>query len=263
MLSIIRGIFNSIASYRLEDDEYPVDYHDYSSSSDRSLTANPYYVKQRDTWDCGLACIKMVIKWNNINVDDDISVLSSDTISTYNSPLWTIDLYCYLRSHNYDAIMYTKTTDIDDIIAFHKGLDWYDEGVNDMIRINGNFMLAKNNNWMIIQDAFHIDNVFIDCLISDNAVAIVLVDSSTINSSAISDRNDTRYTGHYILVIAFDQDSLEAIYLDPAKDDLRQRVHVDVLNKARNHVGTDNDVIVCYKHHRDSQHHQVESPQDH
>ena len=55
------------------------------------------HVKQRSNWDCGIACLMMVAKWISYCEDDFHNHIIDNEISIRTKPLWTIDLYCFLR----------------------------------------------------------------------------------------------------------------------------------------------------------------------
>jgi len=59
-------------------------------SSNRETKYLDIYTKQMYSWDCGLACCAMALKYMDMKLDSD-SLYSHPLVKS--SPLWTIDLY--------------------------------------------------------------------------------------------------------------------------------------------------------------------------
>ena len=80
----------------------------------------------------------------------------NNSISDNRNPLWTIDLYCFIRSQEstlLSAVMYTQYIGID---PTHYNIDWYKKTYSDyeLNRVNSNFNLAYDSNWDIIKVLF-------------------------------------------------------------------------------------------------------------
>ena len=76
------------------------------------------YVSQDGNWDCGVAVIRMVIKWSSSSSSASPSVQMTPTHALglsefYNrrSPLWTIDIFhCLLKSSSLENIVFYTTS---------------------------------------------------------------------------------------------------------------------------------------------------------
>lgn len=56
-----------------------------------------------------------------------------------------------------------------------------------------------------------------------------------------------RYAGHYIFLVGFDSNTDEVLFLDPSSDSGMKYVSSGILDVARSHPGTDNDIIIIKK----------------
>ena len=61
------------------------------------------FVHQISKYDCGRACVQMVLKMKNL-FKDEIDFLPDENLTT----MWTVDLYYDLRMHNVDCLFCTK-----------------------------------------------------------------------------------------------------------------------------------------------------------
>lgn len=79
------------------------------------------------------------------------------SISNNCCPLWTIDLYCFLRAqaqeeiNDFSATMYTQYIGVD--LTHYNNIDWYTKTYSDLelCRVKNNFDLAQNRGWDIVQ----------------------------------------------------------------------------------------------------------------
>ena len=211
------------------------------------------FVHQSFSWDCGIATTSMVLLWCQI-VDKgiDTAPLQFDD----GTPLWTIDLYVFLRSRNVDAVMSTSEKGIAKV---HGDISWYREHLEkDRERVNSKFFLAEQNSWRI-DDAISTEELA-EALADkrylpkyddkgregedDEKVAIVLVNINNLIPRAGIDQD--KYSGHYVLVLSYDPRSEEFIYLDPSKaTSATKRVSLESMSRSRESPGTDHDVILC------------------
>ena len=230
----------------------------YQSHKDElSSLHKEYYkihTKQRSNWDCGIACLQMASKWSSYCKDDFKTIILDHEISVRTTPLWTIDLYCFLRENNVNSIMYTTTIGIS---SSHRELGWYQNHLSDDInRVNSKFQLAKDQNWII-------NNIIVDLnivadAIENGASAIILVDNILFHKTNHDKHNDdiynyneeksneslVEYAGHYIFLIEYDPTRKFFTYLDPAVNACTSTVSYDTLDSARSHTGTDFDIII-------------------
>jgi hypothetical protein len=228
-------------------------------SDDKNGYNNEYikiHVKQRSNWDCGIACLMMVAKWISYCEDDLHNNIINNEISIRTTPLWTIDLYCFLRDNNIDCMMYTRTIGIS---STHRDLSWYQNYLSDdSSRVDHKFKLAKDKCWIIHEKVVDLNDVANN--IANGASAIILVDNFLLHNYNENEQydynddlyhyNDTsnkrkhEYAGHYIFLVEFNPIKKIFSYLDPAMDASLITVSFNVLEKARSHIGTDYDIII-------------------
>ena len=73
------------------------------------------HVSQREQWDCGVACVLIVLQWANISGD-------TTTLLELGRPLWTIDIFHFLWSHNVEVTMLSTSLDLN---PEHYSNAWY------------------------------------------------------------------------------------------------------------------------------------------
>jgi len=197
------------------------------------------YVRQSSNWDCGIACLSMVLKWSNA-ADQTPLVFDKST------PLWTIDLYVFLKQRGLrDAIFYTTCKGIN---RDHFAIDWYKRHIEaDVLRVERKFQEAKDNEWAV-NDAISLLQIGNLLLQGGGAgkscVVILLVDNNLLKKKTTTSSSALQYAGHYILLVHFDAEKQTFLYLDPSTD--ANPVCIDIAHLMSAHVasGTDQDVIV-------------------
>lgn len=216
-----------------------------------------YYISQRYSWDCGIACSTMVLKWANLVTLANKSISKRNLIDEtpyqyeWETPLWTIDLYCFLRERGVDAEM---TTSFKGMNKTHKDIQWYQNHMNideDAELVEQKFQRAEDMKWSIgthtstqkLSELFVSFQVF-SC--EEEIVAIVLVNMLYLENPKHKDPG-TQYAGHYVLIIDFDVKRDQFSYLDPAKNGNVRRVSSQTLDIARSSRGTDGDLIIAKK----------------
>lgn len=198
------------------------------------------YEPQSYSWDCGPTCCTMVLRF--VTAPDQ-----SAMASTFTTPFWTIDLYCFLRERLVRAVMYTTCKGIN---ASHYEEPWYKDHIAaDAEHVQEMFQRAAANSWEIILERVSIEAL--SSMIQDEEnVAIILIDNNRLCNPAtdVEKVQDSMYAGHYILLVSYDTAADAFLYLDPAGDSSVRRVSSRQLDYARSHAGTDGDLIVCQKH---------------
>ncbi len=199
-----------------------------------------YFEEQKGLYDCGLCCVKMVLKWHNINGYSEFNVhkiVNEHEISTFTTPLWTIDLYCFLRTHNVNCIMFTTTIGVNPALY---DIDWYNRHINiDLKRVQDKFALAEHNQWIIKNVSLTMSEIISKFIDSNNIIAIILVDSNILNCTGKLD-----YSGHFIVLSAYKSETNKFEYVNPSSNKpFYKYIDVDKLEKARKAIGTDDDLI--------------------
>lgn len=99
------------------------------------------FTSQETNWDCGLACITMLLKYYEC-YSSATQELCETARNESEGPLWTIDLYCLLRDCGIHwSTMHTKCIGIH---PNHSKLDWYKNHLDkDTERVEQKFLRAK------------------------------------------------------------------------------------------------------------------------
>lgn len=188
------------------------------------------HFRQRDTWDCGVACLCMVLpetSWEEV-------ALACGTES-----IWTIDLAVALRSFGASFIFSTKTIGCD---PSYRRLPFYSrENVlcDDETRVARLFDTVD----FPVYRATVSDDVLISILRAGYCV-IALVDLKFL-------RPLPTYTGHYVVLHGVRKEDGYILYHDPAADDSQMARGDDInaispsdLHTARTAYGTDQDLLI-------------------
>lgn len=193
-------------------------------------------VRQIQSWDCGLACCSMLLKWIGLDID----CVESEEFYGRKSPLWTIELFLYLRKYFGAGIsMHTIYLGVNPATVTQ---EWYLKNslVGEYGSVTQMFVDAKSQNWNVVKGEVcpELLKVTIGMV---NKAAIVLVDNSTFNGE-----ESLSYTGHYVVLIDYNAVLDTFTCLNPA---VLYPVHVAaaVVEKARLFPGTDQDILICTK----------------
>ena len=234
MATLVRGLITGLWQYldaadNCTDDEYYMGLYD------------DIFVHQSYKWDCGIATTSMVLLWCNLV---DQSVDTNPLTFDDGTPLWTIDLYVFLKTKNVDAVMSTREKGIGEA---HVDISWYREHLDkDRERVTHKFSLAEQNSWRI-DDPVSTEDLATKLSTKGQEtenVAIVLVNINNLVPRAGVDPN--KYSGHYLLLLSYDSRREEFVYLDPAKTtSATKRVSLEAMTRSRLSPGTDEDLIVC------------------
>jgi len=194
--------------------------------------------KQNSSWDCGIACTTMCLKWSNAA---DQSPLLFDK----STPLWTIDLFVFLRRRGFDqSFFYTTCPGIN---RDHFEMDWYKNHIDtDVVRVEQSFNEAREKNWPV-EDAISLLEVGKQLAQGGGGgkecVVILLVDNNILKLKTSTAK--LGYAGHYILLVDFDLVNESFLYLDPSSNfPIATRIPIDRLLSAHLADGTDRDLII-------------------
>ncbi|KAI9015232.1 Guanylyl cyclase, partial [Phycomyces nitens] len=187
-------------------------------------------------WDCGIACIAMVLQGLGIrcslrSLADQCAVKS----------VWTIDLV-YLLRNNYEGD-FTYYTSYFGSRREHQGNTFYqDDFDEDERRVNKLFGSAKSNSIHVVRMMLPLDD-FKRFLYCQRFVIVVLV-----NARLLKCQKCRLFiiiiiiqTGHFICLIGYDPTENLFIYRDPAVVYSYCTISAEDLDNARKASGTDHD----------------------
>ncbi|XP_051121668.1 guanylyl cyclase 1 isoform X2 [Andrographis paniculata] len=200
------------------------------------------HINQECMWDCGLACVLMVLRSLNVY---SCSLLELGEICRTTS-IWTVDLAYLLQKFSVSFTYCTVTLGANpdfSVETFYK-----DQLSNDLVRVN-----------MLFQEARHA-GIHIECrsvgtkelstiILSGKYVAIALVDQYKLSHCGADDYDSdmyssSSYTGHYIVICGYDGATDEFEIRDPASSRKRERVSCRCLEWAHKSFGTDEDLLL-------------------
>lgn len=222
------------------------------------------HVRQRAQWDCGLACISMVLSKHDIGHTYDMILKRSKDMGLGES-IWTIDLLRLLVTFGVpQVVMYTAELGVK---PTYKGEAFYLKGFEvDEQRVNNIFRNAANLGLNIEHSRLSLGDLQLH--LSRQGIAIVLIDASLYKKASDANTNRTIWSdilnkfwyywiinissgdsksgfiGHYVVVTAFDESSDVFQYLDPASDEPLHTIDIDSFEGARDSFGTDCDIIL-------------------
>ncbi|XP_075513409.1 guanylyl cyclase 1 isoform X2 [Primulina tabacum] len=202
------------------------------------------HINQQYTWDCGLACVLMVLRTLGV-YDCDIQDLEDLCCTT---SIWTVDLAYLLQKFSVIFTYCTVTLGANpdfSVETFYK-----EQLPNDLVRVD-----------MLFQEAREA-GIFVECrsvstseisehISSGKYVAIALVDQYKLSYSrpdgvCVSDicSGSAGYTGHYIVICGYDAVTDEFEIRDPASTRKHEKIASWCLGHAHKSFGTDEDLLL-------------------
>lgn len=202
------------------------------------------HINQLHSWDCGLACVLMVLRTLGIK---DCNVQELEELCCTTS-IWTVDLAYLLQKFSVNFSYFTVTLGANP--SFSVETFYKEQLSNDLVRVDMLFQKARDAGINI--ECRSISSKEISLLIlSGNFLAIALVDQYKLSHSWLEDvcasdfcNNTPDYTGHYVVICGYDADADEFEIRDPASSRKYGRVNSKCLEKARKSFGTDEDLLL-------------------
>ncbi|XP_005103474.1 protein GUCD1 [Aplysia californica] len=217
---------------------------------ERHVVSVPY-VQQCYHWDCGLACVSMILQMFK-EPCDDVYTKDLDFVQCGES-VWTIDLAYILNRHKVHTSMYTVTLGVHE--SHHKKAFYKESIGEDAIRVNKMFDNALQNGLSVEKRSLSIDDLM-EHLQRDNPV-IALVDWTQMKCEWCDSKlkqcwscitcHAGPYQGHYVVVCGYDRQKGLIYYKNP---DARAHdmccMQMSQFDKARTSDGTDEDILYIY-----------------
>lgn len=211
----------------------------------RSYFIDVPHVQQAFTWDCGLACVLMVLRTLGLDCCHGIAELEKLCRTT---SVWTVDLAYLLHKFSVNFSFFTVTIGAN---PQYSAETFYREQLQeDIDRVDELFGKALDAGISIQRRSISAyDIAFL--ILSGHCIAIALVDKSKLNSSWMNDVHDMQqfdedsdYMGHYVVICGYDADACEFEIRDPASSRKREMVPMKSLDEARKSFGTDEDILL-------------------
>lgn len=225
-------------------DQSPCSINSISPSLSRSLFIEVPHINQIYTWDCGLACVLMVLKTVGVN-NLDIQALAELCCTT---SIWTVDLAYLLQRFSIAFSYFTVTFGANpnySVESFYK-----EELPNDLDRVDTLFQKAVEAGIDIQCRSISGEEISV-LILSGKYIAVALVDHSKLSHAWLEDvhvpgvfSNNSDYTGHYVLICGFDAEADMFEIRDPASSKKHKRISSKSLEEARKAFGTDEDILL-------------------
>ncbi|KAL6977406.1 hypothetical protein U1Q18_026204 [Sarracenia purpurea var. burkii] len=240
-------------------------------------------INQQHAWDCGLACVMMVLRTLGINSCNiqELEVLCCTT------SIWTVDLAYLLQRFHVSFSYFTVTLGANPNFSMET---FYKEQLpNDLMRVDMLFQKAMEAGINIQCRSLSGEEIS-QLILSGKYVAIALVDhyklsfgtltlnrtkqeqerewmrgseaiQKSLSQSWLEDvcvsgfySGDSGYTGHYVVICGYDAIKDEFEIRDPASSRKHEKVTSKCLEEARKSFGTDEDILLISLEKSPSQH---------
>ncbi|KAG1682430.1 Protein GUCD1 [Nymphon striatum] len=232
------------------------------------------HVPQKYNWDCGVACVMMVI---NAQARADLNNHFKEICEEegFEKSVWTIDLCYLLKRYNmnflfcstrlgvdpdfskmtyYGSMLKTHTTRVEAKIACAKkmGIE-----MDERLRREG-FTSNRGIGALISIDLLpvYLNNI-IDHLNTGKPIIVLVNGNHLYCLECIPNKIKTiflnlvtcghpPYCGHYIVIIGYDINCKVIYYEDPLKENKTCKISFENFDKARTAYGTDEDIIFIF-----------------
>ncbi|KAK4436580.1 Guanylyl cyclase 1 [Sesamum alatum] len=235
-----RNHFNFVEAYSIQESSN----NDQHEASVLSHFVEVPHINQQHTWDCGLACVLMILRALDV-YDCNIQELEELCRTT---SIWTVDLAYLLQKFSVRFTYCTVTLGANpdfSVETFYK-----DQLPNDLVRVNMLFQEAREAGIDIECRSVSAKEIS-DFILSGKYVAIALVDQYKLSHSQLEDAcvsdfysGSPGYTGHYVVICGYDAVTNEFEIRDPASSRKHERVTSWCLEQAHKSFGTDEDLLL-------------------
>jgi hypothetical protein len=252
----------------------PVDF-----TADLPAATSIQHVRQKETWDCGVACLIMVLNWaleKQKNTATSIDDVDRDTLLAElgTKSVWSIDLVWLLhhrinQANNPLPLRYLFSSQSLQVNVSHRKLEYYQPSfVADRERVEILFTRLQYQPAPIMENKRLSLKRIVRLIREPRCIAIALVDHSILSQqSTIQDDAGCTwssavnhvYAGHYILLLGISHDvsDMETSHMfslvieNPAASWYNKshgRIPVELFMRAWRTPGTDEDIIFLFKH---------------
>lgn len=196
--------------------------------------------KQKENWDCGLACVQMVL---GVLGDDEASKPPQAALRARiaSESVWTIDVAYLLAEYGVECQYLTATAAVDETAYSHSAF-YASSLAEDARRVNLLFRHAAEASVDVQKRTLSAAELWNLCREEDTLV-IALVDVRLLYRRG-AEPPPGHYLGHYVLIVGLDDERGGYVVNDPARDDERTFVPADALETARHAEGTDQDLLL-------------------
>ena len=226
-----------------------------------AAAAHPYYVQQRHSWDCGLACAQMVLRrlglWRAGFTERTLCAL----VESPSRSVWTVDIALMLQALGVEAlVLHTLLAGVD---PAHAARAYYASALtgpaSEAPRIAAAFAAARQRGIAVRVPSALPSAYLLQRLRQQTHCFVVLVDMRLLRCEACGPEHSARelaglsrpqeYNGHYVLLTGVEEGAAGGgcvvRYLDPSPLGAAAGCSMSAacLDAARQAPGTDEDVI--------------------
>ena len=198
------------------------------------------HIRQRKSWDCGLACIEMIthLYQNQATFNEIYQLCRTDSI-------WTVHLSSILLQRNIPHSIVTTCAgvnqDLESLTFYRNHIDKEKSDVLDL------FQTSINAGINIVERGFTAIE-FRNLLLTRQVVLILLVDTRGLRciECGCMKRNwlSCGFAGHYVVVSSYDVEKEAFEYHDPAGRTHTCWMNMNDFDRCRLVKGTDEDVVI-------------------
>nr|XP_043632334.1 guanylyl cyclase 1-like [Erigeron canadensis]XP_043632335.1 guanylyl cyclase 1-like [Erigeron canadensis] len=202
------------------------------------------HIKQLRSWDCGLACVLMVLRTLGLDHYDlqDLEEICRTT------SIWTVDLAYLLQKLSISFSYFTVTLGANPDFSVE---NYYKEQLaNDIGRVDMLFQRSVEEGIKIEHRSIKGEEI-VFLILSGKYIIIALVDQCILSQPWKEDVSMPRfytdtaaYTGHYVVICGYDAHADEFEIRDPASSRKSDRISSKCLDQARKSYGTDEDILL-------------------
>lgn len=205
------------------------------------------HVHQLFNWDCGLACVLMVLQGGAVPAAGNADMAMMRRYCHVTS-IWTIDLAHLLRRFGADVAM--TTTVVGANPAFSSEAFYAANLPEDERRVHQLFLDAPGADIPVYEQSLGSTEIQ-EALMSGRYVVIALVDKTALEPPSFAPWNfqadfaaDVAYIGHYIVVFGYCAQTDRYEIMDPATEACHVSISAATFERSRHAFGTDEDLLL-------------------
>ena len=244
----------------------------------QGITFLASHVRQRETWDCGIACLQMILDDDNDeeNEEGESSYQAIlDAIGSHTQSIWTADLVWYLNHHltindnkkknKYSCWFVTKSLcpnpEWEQLKyyqqAYSEDCQRVTQRIDDMQQQQQSLHDHPTVSLQQVTESLPLA-VVIELIQREDCIAMALVDHTlllleehTHNTQSL-EQEQQHYVGHYILLTGILQEEndpeIRLVVHNPAVDKAPTYVSLKTFERAWRAQGTDEDIVFVFFH---------------
>eukprot|EP00980_Cylindrotheca_fusiformis_P010543 scaffold2334_cov118-Cylindrotheca_fusiformis.AAC.15 len=175
------------------------------------------HCSQLESWDCGIACLLMVLRWLSPTQENYLSQMTPEEMSKRQALLqhinsesiWTADIVLQLQGllENAEYVFCSKHLAVNDS---YKDLGYYRTSFGaDKLRVETAFTKLETSS----KNLFSVEclplELVLNAVCNPNCIAIVLLDNHVLYDNETDSEVQDNYTGHYVILCGISRASAD------------------------------------------------------